>query len=1195
LPIREEEKGMKRSDQRSQSIVRQLTRSYLLSSVLPVLVLTLVALGSLLLLGFQTGALIRESLQALNAQAEEGLRRLGEQYIQTVARDVALQAAIYISAHPDATMEDLQADETFTRLVTQPVGETGYNCLYEAGTGVMRFHPNPALIDREMSFLKDQLPSWWAIFEPSLSGREISGYYDWLEPDGSIRPKYMTMTPVPVPFHGKTLMVAATTYIDEFSRPVVQMRATAEELSRRYRNLAIRQLATTGGISLLILLLLTGGVFLWSRRAVGEYATPLTDLVEVAPQIGRGERAEISPALLQRRDEMGVLAQALVQASTQIQELVYTLEQRVAERTADLARRTAQLEAAATVARRAAEIRDVDALLNETVRLISDRFGFYHAGIFLVDDAGEYAVLRAASSEGGQRMLARGHRLAVGKVGIVGYVAGTGKPRIALDVGADAVFFDNPDLPLTRSEMALPLKVGERVIGVLDVQSEEPAAFTEEDVAVLQTLADQIALAIENARLLEESRRTLEELQAVYGERMRQAWERVEGIPPALVYDRVAITPVETPPPVPEVEEALRQGQVVALSEPDNGRAVIAAPLRLHDRVIGAITLEETDEARPWTEDEIALVQAVSEQVALALESARLYQMEQRRRFIADTLQEIARVVGSTLDLQEVTRRLLDQLERLIPFDVAVIHLLRGEGREIVGGRGVDLEAMRRWLEKQPPASQDPLLAEVLRTRAPVVIADTRTDPRWKRRGARSGMAVPLILGEEVIGFLLMDHPQPGMYTEETAALAGAVAAQAAVAVQNARLYAEAQERAMEQEGLARIAALAVSTLELEPLLESVLREAVPLVEAEGAVLLLYEEDARALRASAVLYRGDFLPDAHQWQIPLDAPGMEQSIFARGGAYYSNLGLGDPNVIPAYVPYLEQLGVRNFCGVALRVRDRSIGELYFINRPRGFGHDEVRLARAVAGYVANALANARLFEEARLRAEELAVLNELGQALTARLDVQQVLEEAYRGASRLLDTTNFYIALYDPQTQTVHFLLAVEENQRRPYRSRPAANGLTEYIIRNRKPVLIEEDVPTHLQEMGVEMIGRPAQSWLGVPLMVGDQVLGVMAVQSYTTPRAYDRHDQDLLTAIASQVAIALQNARSYEEAQRRAERERIIREVTTRIWASPDLESILQTTARELGRVLGTSHAVVRLGSPPPDDDGAHTAERR
>ena len=1364
FPVREEEKGMKRSDQRSQSIARQLTRSYLLSSVLPVLVLTLVALGSLLLLGFQTGALIRESLQALNTQAEDGLRRLGEQYIQTVARDVALQAAIYISAHPDATMEDLQADETFTRLVTQPVGETGYNCLYEAGTGVMRFHPNPALIDREMSFLKDQLPSWWAIFEPSLSGMEVSGYYDWLDPDGSIRQKYMTMTPVPVPFHGKTLMVAATTYIDEFSRPVVQMRATAEELSRQYRNLALRQMAITGGISLLVLLLMGAVVFLWGRRAVGEYATPLTDLAEVAPQIGRGERAEIPPALLRRQDEMGVLAQALVQASTQIQELVYTLEQRVAERTADLARRTAQLEAAAYVARRAAEIRGVDVLLNETVRLISDRFGFYHAGIFLVDDAGEYAVLRAASSEGGQRMLARGHRLAVGKVGIVGTVAGTGKPRIALDVGADAVFFDNPHLPLTRSEMALPLKVGERVIGVLDVQSEEPAAFTEEDVAVLQTMADQIALAIENARLLEESRRALEELQVAYGERMRQAWERVEGLPSALVYDRVAITPVETLPPVPEVEEALRQGRVVALSEPDNGRAVIAAPLRLHDRVIGAITLEETDEARPWTEDDIALVQAVSEQVALALESARLYQMEQRRRFIADTLQEIARVVGSTLDPQEVTHRLLDQLERLIPFDVAVIHLLRGERREIVGGRGVDLEAMRRWLEKQPPVSRDPLLADVMQTRAPVIIADTRTDPRWKRPGARSGMAVPLILGEEVIGFLLVDHRQPGMYTEETAALASAVAAQAAVAVQNARLYeearrtaqqmqalyetgrtlsstleedpvmravletvyhltdcefaiislvdegtatigishgiwqgqfdlypewverarypldhpdiiadvyrtgrtevltgwddrfnreiwekygherylrvfmplrfqernigvvevswdrsrkarvteeelrllstlmdqaaiaiqnarlyAETRERAMEQEGLARIAALAVSTLELEPLLESVLREAVPLVEAESAALLLYDEAARVLRASAILYRGDVLPDVHQWQIPVDAPGMEQSIFARGGAYYSNLGLGDPNLIPSYLPYMERLGIRNFCGVALRVQEQSIGELYFLNRPRGFGHDEVRLARAVAGYVANALANARLFEEARLRAEELAVLNELGQALTARLDVQQVLEEAYRGASRLLDTTNFYIAFYDPQQMMVSFPLALEENERRPYRSRPFASGLTEYIIRNRKPVLIEEDVPTRLQEMGIEQIERTAQSWLGVPLMVGDQVLGVMAVQSYTTPRAYDRHDLDLLTAIASQVAIALQNARLFEQTRQALAETEALYQAARAISEATSVEEIVRGAAG-VARPLGFTACSLTVATLT-DPDGIPT----
>ncbi|MCS7177770.1 MAG: GAF domain-containing protein [Anaerolineae bacterium] len=906
--------------------------------------------------------------------------------------------------------------------------------------------------------------------------------------------------------------------------------------------------------------------------------TGLSLLSTSAERLAAGHLEERIP--IRGVEEFRSLARAFNNMASELQGLYTGLERLVAQRTEELARRTAQLEAAATVARRAAEIRDMNALLNEMVALIAERFGFYHVGIFLVDEAGEYAVLRAASSEGGQRMLARGHRLAVGRVGIVGYVAGTGQPRIALDVGTDAVFFDNPDLPLTRSEIALPLKVGEQVLGVLDIQSEKPAAFTREDVAVLQTMADQIALAMENARLLEESRRTLEELRSLYGERVRETWERLEDLPPALVYDRVAVMPAETLPSTPVLEEALRRGQVVALSEPDNGRAVIAAPLRLHDEVIGAIALEEAGEARIWTEDEIALVQAVSEQVALALESARLYQMEQRRRFIADTLQEIARVVGSTLDPEEVTERLLDRLGRLIPYDVAVIHLLVGEQREIIGGRGMDLEVMRRWLEKQPPVSQDPLLAEVLNTGIPALIADTRMDPRWKRSGARSAMAIPMVLGEEVIGFLLMDHHQPNMYDDETVALATAVASQAAVAIQNARLYSEAQERAMEQEGLARIAALAVSTLELEPLLEGVLQEALPLLESESAVLFMYDEDTRTLQARLVLHRGEFLRETRGWEVPIDAPGMEQSIFVRGGAYYSNLGPADPNLIPVYLPYLERLDVRNFCGVALRVRDQSIGELYFVNRRRGFGHNEIRLARAVAGYIANALANARLFAEARLRAEELAILNELGQALTARLEVEQVLEEAYRGASRLLDATNFYIALWDPQQEVVSFPLVVEENQRHPPRTRPFARGMTEYIIQNRKPVLIEEDVPARLQEMGVEPIGRMAQSWLGVPLIVGEQVLGVMAVQSYTTPRAYDRHDLDLLTAVASQVAIALQNARSYEEAQRRAERERIIREVTARIWASPDLDTVLQTTARELGKVLGTSHTVVRLG---------------
>jgi signal transduction histidine kinase/CheY-like chemotaxis protein len=175
-------------------------------------------------------------------------------------------------------------------------------------------------------------------------------------------------------------------------------------------------------------------------------------------------------------------------------------------------RRAVQLAVASEVARDAIATLDVDQLLDETVRLISERFGFYHAGVFLVDEERGYAVLRAASSEGGQRMLERGHRLEVGRAGMVGYVTDTGEPRIALDVGQDAAHFVNPDLPETRSEMTLPLLVRGEVIGALDVQSTDEAAFTDEDVAVLQTMADQLANAIANARLFAEIEQTAERL-----------------------------------------------------------------------------------------------------------------------------------------------------------------------------------------------------------------------------------------------------------------------------------------------------------------------------------------------------------------------------------------------------------------------------------------------------------------------------------------------------------------------------------------------------------------------------------------------------------------------------------------------------------------------------------------------------------
>jgi anti-anti-sigma regulatory factor len=165
----------------------------------------------------------------------------------------------------------------------------------------------------------------------------------------------------------------------------------------------------------------------------------------------------------------------------------------------------------------------------------------------------------------------------------------------------------------------------------------------------------------------------------------------------------------------------------------------------------------------------------------------------------------------------------------------------------------------------------------------------------------------------------------------------------------------------------------------------------------------------------------------------------------------------------------------------------------------------------------------------------MATLNELGQALAVHRTVDQVVEEAYRQAARLLDTTNFCVALYDATPDRVTFVLdAVEGELRKPYTTRQAGHGLTEHIIRTGQPLLIPDKVAERLSELGIELIGPEACSWLGVPLQMGDRVFGVIAVQSYTTPRLYGEHEQNLLSAIASQVVIALENATLFEETQR-------------------------------------------------------------
>ena len=382
-------------------------------------------------------------------------------------------------------------------------------------------------------------------------------------------------------------------------------------------------------------------------------AWPVERLTDAVSRFAAGhldERVRIEWA-----DEFGRLGEAFNEMADRLQVAYVELEQRVAERTRNLERRSVQLQVAAEVARDATAARDLDELLNGAVNLIRDRFGFYHAGIFLLDDRGEYAVLRAATGEAGSQMLERGHRLKVGQVGIVGYVTATGLSRIVLDVGEDAVYFDNPLLPETRSEMALPLHAGGKIIGALDVQSREPEAFDEEDVAISQTMADQLAVAIQNIRLLQETQRTVRELQAISGRYTQEAWRAEQSR--GYRYRGLGVEPVSEQPP--EVRQAWLEGQPVISGAGDTVNA-LAVPVKLRDQVMGVLDLHF--EGEPVSPETVSLVEEVADRLALAMESARLFEETQSRARRERTIRKITEQMRRAVDVETILQTTITRL-----------------------------------------------------------------------------------------------------------------------------------------------------------------------------------------------------------------------------------------------------------------------------------------------------------------------------------------------------------------------------------------------------------------------------------------------------------------------------------------------------------------------------------------------------
>lgn len=398
------------------------------------------------------------------------------------------------------------------------------------------------------------------------------------------------------------------------------------------------------------------------------FTSPIIQLTRVAENISTGDLTH--KADIRRNDEIGVLARTFNTMTDQIQELISNLESRVEQRTTDLQQRTSdleqataqsnkrarQLETIAEISRYISTEKDQEKLLPLITQIVSERFGFYHVGIFLLDENGKFAVLRAANSPGGQIMLRRQHKLEVGQTGIVGNVTATGKPRIALDTGTDAVYFNNPDLSATRSEMALPLTARGTIIGALDVQSTTSSAFADEDISIISLLADQVAIAIDNVRLLAEAQNALAETQSVFSEYLTDAWQKKSESAITGYYQTVSGGKLIT-----------AQNQHNEISTPAGHKdSALAIPILVRDQVIGTLNIIPNEDGRTWSNDEVDIAQAVTERLGLALDNARLFEETSTRASRERLVSDITTRIRGTNDPQEMIKTAMEELQRAL-------------------------------------------------------------------------------------------------------------------------------------------------------------------------------------------------------------------------------------------------------------------------------------------------------------------------------------------------------------------------------------------------------------------------------------------------------------------------------------------------------------------------------------------------
>jgi len=574
---------------------------------------------------------------------------------------------------------------------------------------------------------------------------------------------------------------------------------------------------------------------------------------------------------------------------------------------------------------------------------------------------------------------------------------------------------------------------------------------------------------------------------------------------------------------------------------------------------------------------------------------------EQRLLAELGALQRIGQKLNSTLDLEQILEAILEEAVGATPATHANIQLIdqstgqlrlrtwRGYGPEQV----VDME------ENPETWSARDIIRQVVETGQAASLSDVSQDSDYDHLApeTRSELAVPICYAGEIVGVINLESPERAAFSPDIIRFLEVLADQAAIAIGNTQRYedrvrqGEALSRRVEQLAtLFEISGALRMDLSLEDILERIIHAIPDVVGFNRAILSWVEGDPPYLRrvVSAGIPLAVFRqlqrvcqPLAKLETVMRDEYRISNSFFI---PHHRQEEWGKDLAI--YTPPLEgeqewregKWHPNDMLLAPLRSADGSILGLLSVDDPQdGLAPTRrtIETLELFANQASVAIENSRLFDERERRISELATLTIIGRIISSVIELDELMDKIYQQVSLVMDTTNFYIALYDEEKNEVSFEIEVKRGKRLPKRRQEAGVGLTGHIIRTRQSVLIKENVRQFLKEIKVEPSGELARSWLGVPMIAVGRMVGVMAVQSYEEGEgAFDEEHLDLLFTIANQAAIAIENARLFQEARQRATQLEAIAELGRHITSILDLDELLSQIVELIHHILAYYH---------------------